>query len=196
MARKQKLSGERRTKILARIKERVLAVNLKDLVAQLEQAETALRARADEIYFAQFPANEMEILKKYRCSCTGDRLLVTANNEDDDDPAIHDEFPMSENRIMPDDYSGRRAIIRRDDWIFGLERTRDTLKKELKEETETIMRDYSAIVHNCSYFEDVVELIPEVAKFEDELYPATGALSVLTRDVVERVRRDQERIAA
>lgn len=196
MARKQKLSAARRSTILNRIEERVLSVNLSELVAIATEADMAVKLRADEIYFGQFPAEEMAILKKHRVASHTTKLSVIANNEEDDISAKHDEFEMTEKRPVPENYNGRRAIIRRDDVIFDLERKAQVANDTLKAQKDLIMADYRAIVSNSTYFEDLVELIPEVAKFENELYPSTGALSVLTRDVVERVRADQERLTA
>lgn len=193
---KQKLSGVRREKILARIEERVRSINCSDLVEVAEETAMAVKLRADEIYFKAFPPADMATLEKYNSTDNVWDLRVVANNTDDDLPAKHDDFQMTEARPVPKNSQGRRAIIRRDDVIFDLERKATSAAEELEARVKLIMGDYRAVVINSNYFEDLVALIPEVGKFENEIYPASGALSVLTRDVVDRVRQDQERLAA
>lgn len=193
---KQKLSGVRRKSILSRIESRVRSVNCADLLEKSEEAAMAVKLRADAIYFSQFPASEMAVLDKHNSARPDATLKVVANNPDDDSSAKHDEFEMTEERLQPKDWQGRRAIIRRDDPIFALENAAQSAAEELESRVSLIMGDYRAVVANSGYFEDVVALIPEVAKFENELYPPKGAIQVLNREIVERVRQDQERLAA
>lgn len=191
---KRRLSNEKRDIILRAIRDRVRNVTFKNTKEGVERLHRAIGDRATALAKKHFPPKDMVVLSKYNKAEEYQNLSCVA--VDERGVQRHGTFATSEAVMLPRRrFSGEgRATIEYDDVIWDLEKQHDTLDDEYHDAVDKVMADYRAFVYECRYFEDVRDMIPEVADLEKTLFGKSRAISLVSRDVLKRIEADQKEV--
>lgn len=192
---KRRMNAERRNTLLAYIEDNVRNVTLSKLVLDAVSVNTQLRDAVVAEVEKQFPPKDMAFLAKYGCtqnpiSQYWEYIYVHCGNDDDGNGArtINVKMDPKENLVVPTSKDG--LVVPQGHKIFKLFDHLEELQTQQKDRTEEIMRDYRTLISNSRYFEDILEVAPDLESQAEILFPVSTAVSVLSEEAIARIKRD------
>lgn len=159
--------------------------------------DAAYEAAADAIHavvIAEHPQKDMQVLAKYDCAAPDACIYVSTGGYN------YERFAYREGdkRIIlrpSGDSCRRQPILLRDD----AEKVFDAYlaaKKELEDARKARLKDFSALIYNTPSFNALAEAWPAVETLRGEVIGVANALSVLSEEVIDRLRNDAAFMAA
>lgn len=165
-------------------KQIVETESTKVLGAAYDKAADAIAAAVER----EYPAKDMKVLAKYEMASADSCIYVSVGGHGDYDQF---EFRSEDKRIptRPDRYCRRQPILLEGDEGKSY-REYAAARKEYKSAVDKRLADFKALIWNTPTFNALVDVWPAAEALRDEIVGSGAALSVLSEDVVKRIKAD------
>ena len=184
-AKNKRLSDSNRATLLRFAYKQIDATQDRaELDATYEAAASAVAAAVERA----FPAKDMKVLAKYAMASPDRCIYVSAGGNGDYDRF---EFREDDKRIpvRPSQYCRRQPVM-----LEGAEADAFTAFKAAETARKEALRrrgdDFKALIYNTASFNALAEAWPAVEEMREAIVGSGSALSVLSNDVMDRIKAD------
>lgn len=155
-----------------------------------EELDAAYEGAADAIHAivtAKYPPKDMAVLLKYDAAAPDCCIRYSTGHYD----VNQFDFRADDKRIptVPSRYCNRVPFLVEGAAVEAM-RAYEAAKKAYDQGIAQRENDYRALIQNATSFNQVVDVWPEAERLRENICGRATALSVLSEDVIERLKRD------
>ena len=185
---KRNLTIARRKDIMDHLEFVVKKSSFPEQRKALDDHMATMRDCGARLVLGLYPLKDMKVMEKYQSASNQTELFFSIYK----DGRYNCTFGVPLIKSMLTIYNQRyKAVEISDDHSFAqLQSKRKAMEENLEACEKNLIHDYGTIMDSHKNFDELIKIIPEVEQLGDEIFPPSNQLSVLSDDLMKRVKKD------